>query len=269
MKAIYLPVKLRARDVINDLAAHGKYHFTLTYIRSALNVSDAAARQALSRLATKGEIASPARGFYVIVPPEYRRIGCLPADQFIATLMEHKSLRYYVGLLSAAQYHGAAHHRPQELQVVVERNRPPIICNSVKVVFISRRNHEVVPVEHFKNPRGTVVVSSAEATAIDLVGYMQRAGGIDRVVGILSELGDSLDPIRLVDASENVSIIWAQRLGFLLDFAGLDHKTAPLRDYVHKNVRNFARLVPYESAVGSRRSRKWHLLLNTSIDIEA
>ena len=73
----------RARNVIVDLAACGRYHFTSPELRSALGVSDAATRQALNRFAGKGEIASPARGFYVIVPPEDRRLGCLPVDQFI------------------------------------------------------------------------------------------------------------------------------------------------------------------------------------------
>ncbi len=122
----------RARDVIADFAARGRHHFTSSDLRSVLGVSEAAARQALSRLAAKGEIASPARGFYVIVPPEYRRLGCLPADQFIPALMAHRSARYYVGLLSAAQYHGAAHHRPQEFQVVLQRNRPAIVCGAVR-----------------------------------------------------------------------------------------------------------------------------------------
>ena len=127
----------RARNVIADLAARGRYHFTSSELRSALGVSEAATRQALSRLAAKREIASPARGFYVIVPPEYRRLGCLPADQFIPPLMQHRNARFY-GLLSAAQYHGAAHHRPQEFQVVVETNRPAIMCGAVKVAFFAR-----------------------------------------------------------------------------------------------------------------------------------
>jgi hypothetical protein len=41
-----------------------------------------AARLALNRLARHKLIASPARGSYVILPPEYRSLGCLPADQF-------------------------------------------------------------------------------------------------------------------------------------------------------------------------------------------
>ena len=129
----------RARNVLTDLAARGRYLFTSSELRSALGVSEEAARQALSRLAAKGEIASPARGFYVIVPPEYRRLGGLPAGQFVPALIEHRCVRYYVGLLSAAQLHGAVHHRPQELQVVLERNRPAIVCGAVKVAFVARR----------------------------------------------------------------------------------------------------------------------------------
>ena len=49
-------------------------------------------------------IADPNRGFHVVVPPAYRRLGCLRADQFIPDLMAHLGEPYYVGLLSAAKY---------------------------------------------------------------------------------------------------------------------------------------------------------------------
>ena len=259
----------RARNVIADLTARGRYHFTSSELRSALGVSKAAARQALSRLATKGEIASPARGFYVIVPPGYRRLGCLPADQFIPALMEHRSARYYVGLLSAAQYHGAAHHRPQEFQVVVERNRPAIVCGAVRVAFVARRDLNSVPVESVNNPRGTVLVSTVEATAVDLVGYMHRTGGVDRVAGVLLELGDDMDPTRLVEASQSASILWAQRLGYLLEHVGAGDRAAPLKEHVRKRARNFTKLLPGAGAEGARRSKDWRLLVNASIETEA
>ncbi len=259
----------RARDIIVDMAARGRYHFTSSELRSALGVSEAAVRQALSRLATKGEIASPARGFYVIVPPEYRRLGCLPADQFVPTLLERRSLRYYVGLLSAAQYHGAAHHRPQEFQVVLETNRPAIACGSVKVVFVSRRNLAAVPVERFNNPRGTIMVSSVEATAVDLIGYMHRAGGVDRVAGVLWELGDELDPGRLVEASKSAPILWAQRLGYLLEHVGAGDKAVFLKERVRRRARNFTKLLPGADADGALRLKDWRLFVNASIEIEA
>ena len=259
----------RARNIIANLASRGRYHFASSEIRTALGVSRAAARQALSRLAAKGEIASPARGFYVIVPPEYRRLGCLPADQFIPALMEHRNIRYYAGLLSAAQYHGAAHHRPQEFQVVLERNRPPLICGAVKVTFVARRNLAAVPVERFNNPRGTVVVSTVEATTVDLVGYMHRAGGLDRVAGMLSELGRHMDPERLVEASKCASVLWAQRLGYLLEHVGAGDSAVQLKKHVRQRARHYTRLLPGADAADAPRSKDWRLLINASIEPDA
>ena len=93
---------------------------------SALGVSAAATKLALNRLAKQGEIASPMRGYDIIVPPEYRSLGSLPADQFIPGLMKSQRQIYYASLLTAAQYHGEAHHRPQEFQVMLAKNRRPI-----------------------------------------------------------------------------------------------------------------------------------------------
>ena len=266
---MYTSASPRARDVVADLAARGRYHFTSAGLRSALGVSAAAARQALSRLAAKREIASPARGFYVVVPPKYRRLGCLPADQFIPALMEHRKIPYYVALLSAAQYHGAAHHRPQVFQVILGRNRPSISCGSVKVSFVARRNVSDVPVQSFNSPRGTVRVSTVEATAVDLVGYMRHAGGVDRVAGLLAELGEGMDPRRLVDASKSAPIPWAQRLGYLLEHAGSGDKAVLLKEHVQERARNFTKLLPAARAENAPRSKDWRLYVNASIEAEA
>ena len=111
---------MTAKDFIDNLASIGRYCFTSEEARSALKVSPAASKLALYRLSKQGRIASPARGFHVIVPPEYRTLGCLPADQFVPDLMRHKGLAYYAGLLSAAQFHGAAHNLKA---LVLERAR--------------------------------------------------------------------------------------------------------------------------------------------------
>ncbi|MGD0075507.1 MAG: type IV toxin-antitoxin system AbiEi family antitoxin [Candidatus Binataceae bacterium] len=71
------------------------------------------------------------------------------------------NLSYYAGLLSAAQYHGAVHQRPQEFQVFVARNRRPIRCGAVRVAFIARKRLADVPVQSFNMPRGTALVSTS------------------------------------------------------------------------------------------------------------
>ena len=62
------PGQPKARQFIESLAAAGRYNFDSAEAQAALG--DTAAKFALSRLAKQGTIASPARGFYVIVPPD-------------------------------------------------------------------------------------------------------------------------------------------------------------------------------------------------------
>lgn len=68
--------------------------------------------------------------------------------------MKLKGLNYYAGLLSAAQYYGAAHQRSQEFQIFVQKNRRPIRCGKVRVKFIAGQNINDVPVRTFNTSRG-------------------------------------------------------------------------------------------------------------------
>ena len=118
--------------------------------------SDKAVQGILRRLSIKGEIATPLRDFHLVIPPEHRRLGCLPPLWFIDDLAAHLSLRYYVALLSAAELHGAAHQRPQTFQVMLPSPLRPIICGGVRVDFAMRSNLDEAPVV----VRNTLVTSS-------------------------------------------------------------------------------------------------------------
>lgn len=257
-----------ARSYIESLAATGRYHFSSRKLQEALDISADAARLALSRLARQKLVASPARGFYVIVPPEYRSLGCLPADQFIPEMMEQRGLPYYAGLLSAAQYYGAAHHRPQEFQVFVEKNRRPIKCGAVRVAFIARKRLTDVPTRSFNTPRGTIMVSTPEATAIDLAGYPGHVGGLDQVATALYELAESIDPTLLPEAAGTAPVPWAQRLGYLLEIAEASEKTEPLKAYVAKHARDYAPLSPGLEYPDAPRSADWKLIINIDVEPE-
>lgn len=257
-----------AREYVTSLAAGGRYHFVSSAVQSSLGVSADAAKLALNRLARQKLIASPARGFYVIVPPEYRSLGCLPADQFIPVLMERLDLSYYVGLLSAAQYHGAAHHRPQELHVYLASSRRPIKCGAVRVAFMVRKRLTEVPVQSFNTPRGTILVSTPEATAVDLVGYQQHAGGLDQVATVLSELAERIDPDKLVAAVQSAPVPWAQRLGYLLKHVDAREKAAPLKAYVREHARQSAPLLPGAPHKPSQRNKDWKLYINVDVEAE-
>ncbi|MGE0175231.1 MAG: type IV toxin-antitoxin system AbiEi family antitoxin [Oligoflexales bacterium] len=257
-----------ARDYITDRAAIGRYTFTSTQAQSALGTSPAATKLALNRLSKQRLIASPSRGFYVVLPPEYQALGCLPADQFIPALMEHLGQSYYAGLLSAAQYYGAAHHRPQEFQVMIEKMHRPIQCGSVSVIFITRKHLTGIPVQSLNTPRGTILVSSPEATAVDIVGYHYHVGGIDQAATILMELSEKIDPEKLVLAAQTAPIVWAQRLGYLLELVGAGEKTLALKTYVHQHTRLASPLLSKKEYRQSPRNKTWKLYINAEVEVD-
>jgi predicted transcriptional regulator of viral defense system len=259
---------MTAIQFITNLVARGRYCFSTEEAAQVLDTSMIATRAALRRLRQKGELAVPYKGFHVIVPPEYRNSGCLPADHFIPPLMEHLGEKYYAGLLSAAEYHGAAHQRPQVFQVVATRNKPEITCGKVRVQFIARNNMEKIPTLDFKTPRGYLKISTPAATAFDLAGYPHHAAGLDNVATILAELAECIDGKDLVVVAALSPIAWAQRLGYLLDLVGAEEKTGKLADYIARKKPAPTPLLPSQLFRGICQLQRWRLLVNVKVEAE-
>ena len=98
-------------NYIKEIRKYGARHFTLEKLMADMGLSKNAALSALYRIKEQGELISPLRGLYVIVPPEHRLHGCIPAEELIPIMMKHLNAEYYVALLSAAGFYGAAHQK--------------------------------------------------------------------------------------------------------------------------------------------------------------
>ena len=260
---------MRAEEYIEDLAAHGRYHFTTDNALDAIGGSRAAVRAQLRRLKDRQRIASPMRSFHVIVPPEYKRLGCLPAEHFVDQLMGELGEAYYVALLSAAERHGAAHQRPQSLQVMVRKNRPALECGQVRIVFIARGDLERMPVTIVNTPRGFVRCSTPEVTALEVVGYPHHAGGMHNVATVLAELSEEMEAKRLVEAAKLSPVGWSQRLGYLLELADQQDLADALAPFVERRARSYTPLRRAEDVAGAERDPKWRLLINVDVEPDA
>jgi len=113
------------------------------------------------------------------------------------------------------------------------------------------------------------LVSSVEATAVDLAGYPHHAGGLDQVATILAELAEKIDPKLLAAAAKTAPLPWAQRLGYLLEQVGAKDCASLLKAYVQKNARDWAQLVPGARRARARRADDWLLQVNTEVESEA
>lgn len=257
---------MRAEQYIDDLVASGRHHFTTEAAVEAIGAGEDAVRAQLRRLKLRGRIASPIRSFHVVVPPEYRRLGCLPAEHFIDQLMAVLREPYYVALLSAAERHGAAHQRPQSLQVMVRTNRPNIECGQVRVTFIARGDLERMPAATFNTPRGFIRYSTAEVTALELVGYPQHAGGMNNVATVLAELTEAIDPTKLIEAARLCPVGWSQRLGYLFEIADATKFAAAIEPFVRDHANSYIPLRRANMITGATRSARWKVIVNAEVE---
>lgn len=207
---------------LRTLQSEGRIAFTRDEATLSLGITEAAFLKAAARLQKQHALLNPRQGFYVAVPPQFLSWEAPPPSWYIDALMQHEGRFYYVGLLKAAELHGATHHAVMEFQVVTDRQLPKIRAGRSWITFHFRSDLESVRsgvVEH-KTDTGTMKVSSPELTALDLLRYIHVAGGIDAVATVLADLGGKIDGDKLAIMAGHFDRACAQRLGYLLDRLG-------------------------------------------------
>lgn len=262
------------KDWIKDLQKQGRITFSRKEVVNRFPaLTEPAMRNALSRLVTKGEIVSVWKGFYVIVPLKYASRKIVPPVLYIDDLMKYLDRLYYVGLLNAAAFYGAAHQQPQDFFVL---STPPALRDTTKkgirINFVSRKEIPSSLLQSFKTETGYVQVSSPELTAADLITYQTEVGGLNRTSTILSELAESLHMDSLNEIFfENVSASTVQRLGFLLE--KVLEKTE-LANNLHAKAKENGctfQKIPLKNGnqtEGCEVDSKWKIIINEEIEID-
>lgn len=251
---------------VDSRQAQGLYWFTRAEALASLNTTETALKQAAARLVKKRRVARIRNGFFVIVPLEYASRGILPGEWFIDGWMNEVRQQYYVGLLSAAALHGAAHQQPMQFQVVTSKPQRPVQLPGLTIRFFSKQNIATTPTVQLKAQTGYMRVSTPETTALDLVHYARAIGGLDRVLTVLGELGESLDPKRLSSiAQAEPSLTDARRLGWLLERAGFPSVAKPLAQRVEEKRLSPIKLEPALPLKDSPLDIRWRLRVNTDV----
>ena len=265
---VYTLVMDAVADFIDDLQASGRYSFTPVDVRAGLAKSDVAISHALRRLTKRGRIATPRRGFYVIVPTEYRAAGAPPPSWFIDDLMSYLGQPYYVGLLTAAALHGASHQQPMVFQVVTDRPTRPAIAGRTRAEFRMNRSVESTPVTDVQTETGSMRVSTPEATSIDLVRLSEACGGWGNVATVLAELAEKIDPERLCTLAAGAKTPEIQRLGFLLDRVGQPRLADPLLRVLSAKRYRPVLLAPDAPRGEEKAASPWRVIPNEDVEVD-
>lgn len=259
---------MQLKDYINNQVKKGKNSFSLNDAKEEMGKSKDTILSAVAHLLKRSELVSPAKGFYLIVPPEYQILKCLPAEHFIHSLMNYWGLPYYAALLTAASYHGATHQSPHVFQVMIPNHKPEIICGNVKIKFYENKNIKNTPTQKIFTSKSSLIISTSEGTAMDLMHYLNQAGGLDHVTTVLSELQESMKPENLRHLAETQkNLPWKQRLGYILELIGAIELANVLKDHLKQQKRfDYIPLLPKIKYNDATKNKVWKILENTTIE---
>ncbi|MEI6408053.1 MAG: type IV toxin-antitoxin system AbiEi family antitoxin [Bacteroidota bacterium] len=264
----------RLESWVDEQISKGKYGFALAFLRASFpEQSEIAVKSALKRLVDKGKIVSIYKGYYLIIPPQYSGKGILPPALFLDSFMKFLGKPYYLALLNAAAYHGAAHQQPQEFFVVTNfsvlrtTNR-----KGLRIHYISVKNIPESLLVQLKTEAGYLNISNPALTATDLVHFEKRIGSINRAATVVNELAEVIQPTDFNHALlDNAPVTALQRLGYLLEFPC--NKTE-LADALYDAMNQY-QLTCFRTPLkisgatkGFSSENRWKVIVNTEIEVD-
>src|SRR5690606_24693536 len=192
----------------------------------------------LAYLSEKGEILALRKGFYLIIPPRYSKLGVIPLELYVHKLFEYLNKPYYIGLYSASQIHGAAHQKTQIEYIITQGSKMlDIRKKSFAIDFFLTSNWPKTNIVQKKSDAGYFNVSDPLLTIVDLIYHQGKLGGINRMLANIEEL------IEVVEQDQINSLLqWyphksvLQRLGYILDYINpkMDLQE-PIQGYLKKH----------------------------------
>lgn len=268
---VYYRNKMSISEWINNRELHGQMTFSLVEIsKKFASISSHGLSTGLARMVSRGRIQSAYRGFYVIVPAQYRLKGVIPPSYYIEELMHYLCKPYYVGLLSAAAMYGAGHQRAMRTQVVTT---PPRLNVSGRNALLDWNYRQQIPQELLvtKNAEmGVIRYSTPELTAVDLVQYAEHVGGYQRAATVLAELVDEVDMSKMEAVAPYTTIATVQRLGYLLETVLEEQEKADKLFAILKAQKHWKSILqnPLLPKRVDAVSNRWHVNSNTDIELD-
>jgi predicted transcriptional regulator of viral defense system len=269
-----IETKNTLQDYIDLLQKRGNLFVSKSQAFNDLRNSHENIHVAFSRMVKKKRLFRLRRDFFGIIPIEYQNNGATPPDWFIDPMMKHGNDLYYVGLLSAAAIHGAAHQQPMQFQVITNNMQMRnLITPKSHIIFYKKKYFPLQGLIKIKTMTGYMWVSGPELTAVDLLRYPKAAGHLNNIATVFEELGEKIDSDILVRLAESVDsdrgeMVYWQRLGYLLDTVGYADKTEKLVNFICQKNPSYKYLSPIDTKKNYEKSDKWRLYINKTIEID-
>ena len=206
-------------DYIRALQSYEEYAFSTEELYQKTFAPGSTVKKELARLIADNQLINLRKGFYVIIPPSYQSYNRLPIELYVDKLFTYLDRPYYVSLYSAATLHGASHQKVQQDYIMTSLPAlRDIEKNNTKINFFTRTKWPQANVLQRSSTAGYFNVSSPALTFADLLSDQNHLGGINRMLAILEELSEAIEPSDLTELlswyKEKSTL---QRMGYLLE----------------------------------------------------
>jgi hypothetical protein len=112
-----------------------------------------------------------------------------------------------------------------------------------------------------KSPAGYFKLSSPELTAYDVVAYPRSCPSLDHAATVFVELGEAIQEEALAELPQHgCKFSSLQRVGWLLDRAGWEEKTEPLRRVLQQHRLSWRLLDTRLSPGEGPRNQRWKII---------
>lgn len=255
-----------AARFLSACQARGKTGFSLDELMVATGLTRLAARRQIARLGSNVHRVTPRHDFFLIVSPEYQRVGAPPIDRWLGAYMRFCRQPYYVGILSAAARHGSSSQAVQVVQIVTDRPTRDIELGGLRVEFFVKKTVGSTPVIEAPNTFAPLLVSTPEATILDLIAYSHSIGGVRRAMQVTEGLLPVVRPRELkkaLAAIEEAST--KQRFGYILDHLNRAGLAALVKASLPARPHRALLQVRTPSERTQRIAQPWNIVENVSL----
>jgi hypothetical protein len=203
---------------------------TLAALAKDAGLSPLAVRRQLARLGARTVRAPGRPAATLILSPEDAANGAPPTAAWLDAYFRLRNEPYYVGLLSAAALHGSSAQAVQMTQVLVTRPARAFVLGRVGLRFFVKKNVLATPRIELPGLLAPLAVSTPAATALDLIAFQSRLGGVQRVTEVIAGLLPRITAHGLKSALRaEPAVAVRQRLGYVLEVLGRQRLAATVR----------------------------------------
>jgi hypothetical protein len=264
---------------LDEQLSRGRAYFNREDGLLASGLSPEAFSAATTRLVKKRRLASPRRGFFLILRPEDKTAGAPDPARWIDPLMKHLGIDYRISLLRAAAFHGSTHQAAMVFQVIAPRQLRDFDMGRHRLQFVYQAPAAFAEINQpdwlgqIKSEAGFARVAGLELTLLDAARYFHKAAGINGVAQIVKDLGAKANPRKLAKAAEHYENASVRRLGYLLDRAGHIRQASALETF----ARQAKSMKPLDPSVKPlleslaelhEKDARWKLVINESVETD-